>query len=236
MLDDVFNLMLELVVIFLDLLKAGLLIPLEVLDDLEESLGLFLFCSDDSLQDGDVCLVEAAQVTFPLVVDFPLLGELCVVVGGEFLDASSVAVVIVLELIAQVAIFVDEAGDFGFSLLAAALETVISLFNLVFFLFDFIDKALHLGLVQVAQLILVLLMLTEQVVSHIFVLCFYQIQLVGLLLVQFLELVATIIGLHKWRGTSAFISSLLRRSWRFKFSISKFFSSITSFSLRILSS
>jgi hypothetical protein len=235
-LDDVFDLMLELVVVFLDLLQPRLLVPLEIGIQVEQALDFLLLSSDHCLQDGDVRLVVATQIGLSLGVHLAFLGELRVVVGGEILHADAVAVVVVLDIVAQDCVVVDEAGDLCLALLPSALEAVVGVLDLVLLLLDFVGEALQLGLVEVAQVVLVLLVLAEQVVADVFVLGLDKVQLVCLLLIEFLEFVAAVVGLRGGESTSCFISSLLRRSWRVMFSISKFFSSMVSLSLRMLSS
>jgi hypothetical protein len=203
---------------------------------LQQSLDFLFLGPDHCLQDGQVGLVVAAQVGLPLGVDVAFLGELGVVVGGEFLEAGAVAVVVVLEFVAEGGVVVDEAGDFCLALLAGALEAVGGVFDFVLLLLDLVGEAFEFGLVEVAEVVLVLLVLADEVVADVLVLGLDEVEFVRLLLVELLEFVAAVAGLRGRGGTSALISSLLRRSCRDRFSISKFFSSIVSFSLRMFSS
>jgi hypothetical protein len=157
-------------------------------------------------------------------------------VRGKVFNTNAVSVVIVLDIIAQCTIVIDEASDFCLSFLASTLEAIVGIIDLMLLLLDFVGEPLQFGLMQIAQVVLVLLVLPDEVAPNVFVFSLDQIQLVCLLLIQFLEFVAAVVGLSVVESTSCFISSLLRRSWRVRFSISKFFSSMVSLSLRILSS
>jgi hypothetical protein len=157
-------------------------------------------------------------------------------VGGQFLHAHPVLVVVVLELVAEGAVVVDESGDFGLPLLAAALEAVAGLLDLVLLLLDLVVEAFDLGLVEVLEFVLVLLVGADEVVLAVLVLGLDEVDLVRLLLLQLLQLVAAVGRLRRDCTTSAFSSSFFSRICRFRFSISKFFSSIVSFSLRMFSS
>lgn len=235
-LNDVLDLVLQLVVVLLDLLEPSLLVLLQVSVELQQSLDFLLLGSYHCLQNGDVRFIVASQVGLSLSVRLALLRELRIIVGSKIFDASSVAVVVVLELVTQRSIIIDQAGNLCLSLLASAFEAVRCIFNLMLFLLYLVSEPFDLRLMQVSQLILVLLVLPDQVVSHIFVFRLHEVELMSLLLVQLLELISTVICLNGAIFTSAFISSLLRRSWRAKFSISKLFSSMVSFNFLIFSS
>jgi hypothetical protein len=75
-LDDIFNLMLELVVVFLDLLKTRLLVALKIGIQVQQPLDLLFLCCDHCLENADVCLVEAAQIGLSLGVHLTFLSEL----------------------------------------------------------------------------------------------------------------------------------------------------------------
>lgn len=170
MLDDILDLMLEFVVVLLDLLQPLLLVALEVLVDLQDALDLFLLGRDDVLEDGDLVLVVGAEVGLSLEVGLAFLCELAVVKAGQLFDPSPVAVVILLQLIPQVSVLVDQPSDLSLSLLAASLEPIIALLNLMLLLLNLIGKSLDLRLMQVLELILILLMLSDEVILHVLVL------------------------------------------------------------------
>lgn len=170
MLDDILNLMLEFVVVLLDLLQPLLLVALEVLVDLQDALDLFLLGRDDVLEDGDLVLVVGAEVGLSLEVGLAFLCELAIVEAGQLFDPSPVAVVILLQLIPQVSVLVDQPSDLSLSLLPASLEPIIALLNLMLLLLNLIGKSLDLRLMQVLELILILLMLSDEVILHVLVL------------------------------------------------------------------
>ena len=182
MLHDILDLMLELVVVLLDLLKPLLLVALEIFVDFEDALDLFLLGRDDVLEDGDFVLVVGAEVGLSLEVGLALLGELAVVEPRQLLDPGPIAVAVLPQRIAQVSGLVDQPGDLGLSLLAAPLEPVVALLDLVLLLLDLIGESLDLRLMQVLELILVLLVLPDEVVLHVLVLRLDEVQLMRLLL------------------------------------------------------
>ena len=182
MLHDILDLMLELVVVLLDLLESLLLVALEIFVDFEDALDLFLLGRDDVLEDGDFVLVVGAEVGLSLEVGLALLGELAVVEPRQLLDPGPIAVVVLLQLIAQVSVLVDQPGDLGLSLLPAPLEPVVALLDLVLLLLDLVGESLDLRLMQVLELILVLLVLPDEVVLHVLVLRLDEVQLMRLLL------------------------------------------------------
>lgn len=213
MLDDILNLMLEFVVVLLDQLETVLFVALEVFVDLQDALDLLLLGRDDVLQDGDLIFVVVAQVGLPLQVGLSLLGELAVVEAGQLLDPGPVAVVVLLELVPQVSVLVDQSGDLRLALLAATFEAVIALLDLVLLLLDLVSEALDLGLVEVLELILVLLVLPDEVVLDVLVLGLDEVELVRLLLLQLLQLVLAVVGLDDNRCTSVLSSSFLSLIW-----------------------
>ncbi len=66
MLDDVFDFVLKLIVVFLDLLQPHLLVALELLVDLENTNNLFLLCCNHVLQNRNLILVVTPQVALSL--------------------------------------------------------------------------------------------------------------------------------------------------------------------------
>ena len=205
-LDDILDLVLEFVVVLLDQLQPVLLVALEVLVDLQDALDLLLLGRDDVLQDGDLVLVVVAQVGLPLQVGLAFLGELAVVEAGQILDPRPVAVVVLLQLVPQVAVLVDQPGDLCLALLAGPFEAVVALLDLVLLLLDLVGESLDLGLVEVLELILVLLVLPDEVVLDVLVLGLDEVELVRLLLLQLLEFVLAVVGLDQKRGTSVLSS------------------------------
>lgn len=169
MLDDILNLMFELIIVLLDLLQPMFFVAFQLLVDLKDALDFFFLGRDDVLQDGDLVLVVGSEVGLSLQVGLSFLGELAVVVPGQFFNASAVAVIILLQLITQVSVLIDEPGDLSFSFLSTPLESVVSLLDLMLLLLDLIGKPLDLSLMQILELILILLMLSDEIILHVLV-------------------------------------------------------------------
>ena len=87
------------------------------------------------------------------------------------------------------------------------------------FLLYLVSESLDLRLMQVSQVVFVFLVLPNQVIAHVLMFSLHKVELMSLLLVQFLKFISTVIGLNICIFTSALISSLLRRSCRVRFSI-----------------
>jgi hypothetical protein len=81
-----------------------------------------------------------------LQISLSLLAELTIIVGGQFLYASPVAVIILLKLVPQVSILVDQSGNLSFPFFAASLQSVVAFLNLMLLLLDFVGESLHFGL------------------------------------------------------------------------------------------
>ena len=236
MLDNILNFVLQFIVIFLDKLKTILLVSLELLVDLQNPSDLLFLCRNNRPQNFKVVVVVCPQIGLPLAVDLPLLGKLIVIETRQILYPLPVSVVIILQLVPQIAVVVDQPGNLTFSLLPSPLQLVISLLNFVFLLLNLVRQPLDLGLMQILQLILVFLVLPYQVALDVFVFGLDQVDFMGFLLLKFLQLVFAIIRLHRQIHTSDFSSSFLSLICLFKFSISKFFSSMASFNFLIFSS
>ena len=147
MFNNILNFMLQFVVIFLDKLKTILLISLEFLVDLQNPSNLLFLCCNNGSQYFKVVVVVCPQIGFPLTVDLPLLGKLVIIEAGQILYPLPVPVVIVLQLVSQIAVVIDQPGNLTFSLLPSPLQLVISLLNFMFLLLNLVRQSLDLGLV-----------------------------------------------------------------------------------------
>ena len=177
MLDNIFNLMLQLIVVLFDILKTFLLITLQVLIDLENSSDFLLLGCNDSSQNFEIIIVIVSQVSFSLSIGLSFLGKLTIIVTCQFFNSLSVTIVIILELIPEVSIVIDKSGNFSFSLLSCPLQPIVALLNLMLFLFNLIIKSLDLSLMKILQLIFILSMLSDQIVLDILVFSFDKIDL-----------------------------------------------------------
>lgn len=97
-------------------------------------------------------------------------------------------------------------------------------------------ESFDLGFVEVLEFVLVFPVLPHQVVLDVLVFCLNEVELVDLLLLKLLEFIFIIGRLDSINCTSALSSSLLSLICLLRFSISKFFSSMVSLSLRMFSS
>ena len=70
-------------------------------------MDLVLFGSDDGSQDLKVIVIICSQVIFTFIVGLSFFCELAIIVTGKIFDSFSVAVVVVFELISEVAVLVD---------------------------------------------------------------------------------------------------------------------------------
>jgi hypothetical protein len=157
---DILNFLFQVVVVFLDEPQPVLLIDLQLFIYFKQPSDLILLHCDDGFEDGEVVLIEAAEVGFSLLVGLSLFGELVVVVGGQFFNSGPVLVVVVLEFVAEVAVLVDQSGDFCLSLLAGPFEAVVALLDLVFLLFNLVGQPFDFGLMQILEFILVFAVLS----------------------------------------------------------------------------
>lgn len=134
------------------------------------------------LQDGDLVLVVGSEIGLSLEVGFTFLCKLAVVEPGQLFNAGTIAVIILLQLISQVSVLIDQPGDLSLAFLSASLEPIISLLDLMLLLLNLIGKSLDLSLMQVLELILILLMLSDEVILHVLVFSLNEIEFMCLLL------------------------------------------------------
>ena len=206
MFNNILNFMFQFIVIFLDKLKTILLISLEFLVDLQNPSDLFFLCCNNSPQYFKVVVVVCSQIGLPLTIDLPLLGKLVIIEAGQILYPLPVPVVIVLQLVSQIAVVIDQPGNLTFSLLPSPLQLVISLLNFMFLLLNLVRQSLDLGLMQILEFVLVFLVLPDEVALDIFVFSLDEVDFMRFLLLQLLQLVFAIIRLYRQIHTSDFSS------------------------------
>ena len=206
MLDNILNFVLQFIVIFLDKLKTILLVSLELLVDLQNPSDLLFLCRNNRPQNFKVVVVVCPQIGLPLAVDLPLLGKLIVIETRQILYPLPVSVVIILQLVPQIAVVVDQPGNLTFSLLPSPLQLVISLLNFVFLLLNLVRQSLDLGLMQILEFVLVFLVLPDEVALDVFVFSLDEVDFMRFLLLQLLQLVFAIIRLYRQIHTSDFSS------------------------------
>jgi hypothetical protein len=199
---NLLDFVLQLSVVLLDLLKTSLLIAFEVFVDAKNALDFLFLGSDDCLENAEVIIMIGIEVGFAFSVSLTFLSELFFVGVSQFFNSLPVSVVIFLELVSQSTVLVDKSSDLRFAFLASPLQFVVAFFYLVFLLFDLIVQTLDLSLMQIFKFVLIFAVLAEEVVLEVVVLCFDEIDLVGLLFFKFLEFVLAVVGLRFMMRTS----------------------------------
>lgn len=127
-----------------------------------------------------------------MTVSFTFLGKLIIIKLCKLFNSFAIAVVIFLEFISKVTILIDHSCQFGLSLLTSSFESVISLLDFVFFLFNFIIKSFNFGFMKVLELVFILSMLSHQVVLDIFIFSFDKVNFMSFLFFKFFEFILAI--------------------------------------------
>ena len=170
-LDNVFNFMFEFIVVLLDKLKAIFLIAFEIFVNLKNSSNLIFFCCNYCSEDLKVVIIKSSEVCFSLLICLSFFSKLVIIETSQVFDSLSISIIIIFKLVSQVSIFINQSGNFSFTFFTCSLDSIVSFFNLMLFLFNFIVQSFDFSFMQIFQFIFILSMLSNQVILDIFILC-----------------------------------------------------------------
>lgn len=188
-LDQLLHLDLQLLVVRPDILQSDLFIHFQLFVQVDQSLYLLLFGLDHLLQTVNVTLEEGDQTLLLVGCVVPEILDLLLIECCHLLDSAPVSVVVLLHLQSQLRFLSNNVAQLCLVLLASFLRLPVQILYFCPLLLQLIGESLHFGLVQVPQLLLVLLVRSDQVVFSVLVLRPDEIQLVRLLVFYFLYLV-----------------------------------------------